>query len=138
MEKNEPYKFFKEIINIDIDEIMDKWYNLDKHENFYELYKHFLLIGMTKDDLMKLEDKDMIVKKIKEETFKLNQDSKFYQLFTDDEDKEILRNDYLKKGIKQGIEKANIDNARNMKRRNMSYDVIGDITGLDPSFIATL
>ena len=138
IKSNKPYPFFKEIINIDIDEIMDKWYNLNKDKNFYELYKHFLLIGMTKEDLMKLEDDDMIVKKIKEEVFKLNQDSKFYQLFTDDEDKEILRNDYLKQGIKQGIEKANIDNARNMKNRNMSYDLIGDITGLDPSFIATL
>ena len=136
------YEFFKEIINIDIDQFIDKWYHLDKDKNYYEMYKHFLLIGMSKKDLQELEDEDEMVKKIKDEVFKLNSDPNFYQLFTDEEDREILRNDYFKQGIKQGIEQGieqnKIANARKMKQHNISYDLIGDITGLDSSLIANL
>ena len=89
---------------------------------------------MTKEDLLMLEDGDDMVKKIKNEIFRLNNDSNFYQFLTDEEDKEMLKNAYLE----QGIEQANIDNARKMKLRNMSYDVIGDITGLDAKLIASL
>ena len=134
IEKNDPYKFFKEIINVDIDTIIYKWYNMNKDKEFYEKYKHFLLVGMTKEDLLMLEDGDDMVKKIKNEIFRLNNDSNFYQFLTDEEDKEMLKNAYLE----QGIEQANIDNARKMKLRNMSYDVIGDITGLDAKLIASL
>lgn len=142
IEKNDPYKFFKEIINVDIDTIIYKWYNMNKDKEFYEKYKHFLLIGMTKEDLLMLEDGDDMVKKIKNEIFRLNNDSNFYQFLTDEEDKEMLKNAYLEQGIEkgliQGIEQNKIDNARKMKLRNMSYDVIGDITGLDAKLIASL
>ena len=142
IEKNDPYKFFKEIINVDIDTIIYKWYNMNKDKEFYEKYKHFLLIGMTKEDLLMLEDGDNMVKKIKNEIFRLNNDSNFYQFLTDEEDKEMLKNAYLEQGIEkgliQGIEQNKIDNARKMKLRNMSYDVIGDITGLDAKLIASL
>ena len=134
IEKNDPYKFFKEIINVDIDTIIYKWYNMNKDKEFYEKYKHFLLVGMTKEDLLMLEDGDDMVKKIKNEIFRLNNDSNFYQFLTDEEDKEMLKNAYLE----QGIEQNKIDNARKMKLRNMSYDVIGDITGLDAKLIASL
>ena len=138
IEKNDPYKFFKEIINVDIDTIIYKWYNMNKDKEFYEKYKHFLLIGMTKEDLLMLEDGDDMVKKIKNEIFRLNNDSNFYQFLTDEEDKEMLKNAYLEQGLTQGIEQNKIDNARKMKLRNMSYDVIGDITGLDAKLIASL
>ena len=139
---HEKYEFFKEIINIDIDEIMDKWYHLNKDKEFYELYKHFILIGMSKKDLLELEDEDEMVKKIKNEVFRLNSDSNFYQFLTDEEDKEILRNDYLKQGIKQGIEQGieqtNINNARSMKLKNIPINIINEITGLDTKLIASL
>ena len=44
----EKYEFFKKIVNIDIDENIDKWYYLNKDKEFYELYKRFILIGMSK------------------------------------------------------------------------------------------
>ena len=138
IEKNDPYKFFKEIINVDIDTIIYKWYNMNKDKEFYEKYKHFLLIGMTKEDLLMLEDGDNMVKKIKNEIFRLNNDSNFYQFLTDEEDKEMLKNAYLEQGLTQGIEQANIDNARKMKSENLNYDLIGRITGLDAKLIASL
>ena len=154
IKSKELYPFFKEIINIDIDSYIDKWYNLNKDKDFYEKYKHFLLIGMSEKDLLELEDNDFMVKKIKDEVIKLNQDPKFYQFLTDEEDLEILRNSYYSKGIKegiqegilegihegklQGIQENKISNARKMKSNNLSFDLISDITGLDKALIASL
>ena len=143
---NELYPFFKEIINIDVDGFIDKWYNLNKDKDFYEKYKHFLLIGMSKEDLLGLEDNDVMVKRIKDEVIKLNQDPKFYQFLTDEEDLEILRNSYYSKGIQegiqegklQGIQETKISNAIKMKINNISLDLISDITGLDKALIASL
>lgn len=144
------YTFFKEIINIDIDDFIDEWYNLNKDKNYYEKYKHFLIIGMNKKDLIELEDDDIMVKKIKNEVIKLNNDSKFYQFLTDEEDKEILCNSYYSKGIKEGMNKGieqgieqgtintNINNAKSMKRENIPFKKIQKITGLDSKTIASL
>ena len=84
IKSKELYPFFKEIINIDINTYIDKWYNLNKDKDFYEKYKHFLLIGMSKKDLLELEDNDIMVKKIIDEIIKLNQDPNFYQFLTDE------------------------------------------------------
>ena len=150
IKSKELYPFFKEIINIDIDSYIDKWYNLNKDKDFYEKYKHFLLIGMSEKDLIELEDEDIMVKKIKDEVIKLNQDPNFYQFLTDEEDLEILRNSYYSKGIKegiqegiqegklQGIQETKISNAKKMKINNLSLDLISDITGLDKNLIASL
>ena len=51
-----------------------------------------------------LEDGDDMVKKIKNEIFRLNNDSNFYQFLTDEEDKEMLKNVYLEQGITKEIE----------------------------------
>ena len=48
------YYFIKKIINIDIAKYIDKWYNLNKDKEYYEKYKHFLLLGMSKEDLIEL------------------------------------------------------------------------------------
>ena len=99
-----------------------------------------------------------MVKKIKDEVIKLNQDPNFYQFLTDEEDLEILRNSYYSKGIKegiqegiqegklqgiqegklQGIQETKISNAMKMKINNLSLDLISDITGLDKNLIASL
>lgn len=168
MEKNiyKEYGFFKEIINIDIDNYIDKWYNLNKDRDYYEKYKHFLLIGMSREDLEELEDDDEMVKKIKDEVLKLNNESGFYQFLTDEEDTEILCNSYYSKGVDEGIEKGiekgleqgleqgieqgleqgieqgvvqnNLNNARKMKQHHLSFDLISQITGLDYNTISSL
>lgn len=91
-----------------------------------------------------------MVKKIKTEILKLNNDSKFYQFLTDEEDKEILCNSYYSKGVNEGIEqginqgieqgilKSRIDSARKMKKEHCSLELIKKITGLDISTIMQL
>ena len=101
---------------------------------------------MSKEDLLDLEDDDIMVKRIKDEVIKLNQAPNFYQFLTDEEDLEILRNSYYSRGIKEGIEEGKlqgiqetkISSARRMKDKNLSLNLISDITGLDKALIASL
>ena len=136
------YPKIKEIINIDIAKYMDKWYNLNKDKEYYEKYKHFLLIGMTEEDLKELEDDDIMVKKIKNEIFNLNNPSEFPRLFTDEEFLEIEKNTSYNSGVEKGIEQGtintNINNAKRMKKEKIPFDVIKRITGLDINTISML
>ena len=136
------YPKIKEIINIDIAKYIDKWYNLNKDKEYYEKYKHFLLIGMTEEDLKELEDDDIMVKKIKNEIFNLNNPSEFPRLFTDEEFLEIEKNTSYNSGVEKGIEQGtintNINNAKRMKKEKIPFDVIKRITGLDINTISML
>ena len=140
------YFFLKEIINIDIAKYIDEWYNLNKDKDYYEKYKHFLIIGMTKEDLMSLEDDDIMVKKIKNEIFNINNPSEFPRLFSDEEFLEIEKNtsydngleDGIEQGLEQGKEYEKLDNAKKMKHENIPYEVIKRITGLDTKTISML
>ena len=132
------YPYLKEIINIDIAKYIDKWYNLNKDKDYYEKYKHFLLLGMKKEDLLELEDDDIMVKKIKNEIFDLNDPSEFPRLFTDEEFLEIEKNTSFDNGLEQGIMKTNIANAKKMKNEKCSLDLIKKVTGLDSKTIANL
>lgn len=135
---------------------------MNKDRDYYEKYKHFLLIGMNKEDLEELDDDYEMVKKIKDEVLRLNNDSEFYQFLTDEEDTEILCNSYYSRGVDEGIEKGleqgleqgieqgleqgieqgvvqnNLDNARKMKHHHLSFELIGKITGLDYNTISSL
>ena len=152
------YYFIKKIINIDIAKYIDKWYNLNKDKEYYEKYKHFLLLGMTKEDLIELEDDDNMVKKIKNEIFNLNDPSEFPRLFSDEEFLEIEKNTSYYNGIEHGMEKGEaigiekgeaigiekgieqekISNARMMKKENIKTSIISKVTGLDINTIMNL
>ena len=97
---------------------------------------------MSREDLEELEDDDEMVKKIKDEVLRLNNDSEFYQFLTDEEDTEILCNSYYSRGVDEGIEKGllqnNLNNARKMKQHHLSFDLISQITGLDYNTISSL
>ena len=144
------YYFIKKIINIDIAKYIDKWYNLNKDKDYYEKYKHFLLLGMTKEDLIELKDDDKMVNKIKNAIFNINDPSEFPRLFSDEEFLEIEKNTSYYNGIEhgieqgksigieEGIEKTNRDNARKMKNKNIPCETIQEITGLSLKTIKNL
>ena len=144
------YECIKTIINVDIAKYLDEWYNLGKDQDYYEKYKHYIIFGMSKDDLEELEDDDIMIGKIKNEIFDLNKPELFPKLFTDEEFLEIQRNEAvtegikkgmkkgIKKGIEQGIEQTNINNARVMKAKGFSVKDIFEITNLDIKTIESL
>ena len=139
------------IINIDIEKILDKWYNLNKDLNYFEKYKYLLIFGMN--------EQEMMIKEIKNDVLTLNESPKFYQVMSREEDEIRMRNSMFKEGevvgyekgeivgiekgksigleegksigLEEGKEKTNLDNAKKMKEEKIPVDIIKKITGLD-------
>ena len=135
------------IININIDKLLDKWYNkLNQDIDYFNKYKYLLIIGMDKEKLKKLEVEDEMIKEIKKDVITLNQSPKFYQVMTEEEDNRRMMNTMFKegeslgyeRGIEQGIEQEKISNARKMKKENIANSIISKVTGLDINTIASL
>ena len=139
---------------------------MNKDKDYYEKYKHFLLLGMTKEDLIELKDDDKMVNKIKNAIFNINDPSEFPRLFSDEEFLEIEKNtsyyNGIEHGIEQGIEQGKsigieegksigieegiekgkveekLENAKKMKNKNIPTKTIQEITGLSLKIINSL
>ena len=156
------YYFIKVIVNIDIAKHIDEWYYLNNDQEYYEKYKHFLILGMSKEQLKRLEDDDKVIRKIKDNVFNLNESSEFPKFLSDEEYIEFEKNTScsvgiekvleqriekgleqgivqgIEQGIEQGIAQTNLINAKKMKGENVSLEVIKKITGLDINTIKSL
>lgn len=143
------------IINFDIAKILDKWYNeLNQDSSYFEKYKYVLILGMDEQQFLNLEVKDEMINKIRNKVINLNKSPEFYQVLTDEEDERYLKKALTKElkeiGIKEGraagieegklagIKENKIENARRMKSEKLPFDLIGRVTGLDSSTIASL
>ena len=159
IEKNEFYEVetylnLIYIININVAHIMKVWYNSNQDLNYFERFKHILILDMDEIELDNLKEGDKMVDFIKNEVYTLNKDDSFFQALTDEEDKQfLLKTEYkngkkdgrnegieigIKQGIEQGIEQNKIDNARSMKLENIPINIIRRVTGLDIKTIAML
>ena len=139
------------IININIDKILDKWYNkLNQDKNYFDKYKYILILGMNEQELKELEVDDKMIKEIKDNVITLNKNLEFYQVMTREEDERRMRNTMFKEGEMLGIEEGktlgieegkaltNIDNAKKMKKESCTLEFISKITGLDINTIKNL
>ena len=149
---------FMKTIDIDVDYYKDKWYNSGKSKEYYEQFKSIIMFGLSENELKNLEDSDDYMKKIKDDVVRLNGDPNFYQVMTDDEDREMIENSIkivsrregleqgleqgLKQGLQQGIEQGTrrgieqgsketkINIVKNMKEADYKIEEIEKITGL--------
>ena len=139
------------IFNINIDTMLDKWYNeLNQDLEYFNKYKYLLIIGMNEQKLKELEVEDDMIKEIKEDVITLNKSPKFYQVMTDEEDNRRMMNTMFKEGEAVGfqkgesmgktlgIEETNRNNAKRMKCENIPINIIKKITGLDTNTIMNL
>ena len=101
---------FMKTIDIDVDYYKDKWYNSGKSKEYYEQFKSIIMFGLSENELKNLEDSDDYMKKIKDDVVRLNGDPNFYQVMTDDEDREMIENSIKivsrREGLEQGLEQG--------------------------------
>ena len=127
------------IFNINIDTMLDKWYDeLNQDLEYFNKYKYLLIIGMNEEELKELEVEDDMIKEIKEDVITLNKSPKFYQVMSREEDEMRMRNTMFKEGESMGIEETNRNNAKRMKCENIPINIIEKITGLDTNTIINL
>ena len=90
--------------------------------------------NFNEDELLNLKDCDKFMDKIKNGITSLNKDDDFYQFMTDEEDQRRMLNslvdDSFDKGVTQGINKANVDNAKKMIIEKVDINIISKVTGL--------
>ena len=79
-----------------------------------------------------------MIKKIRNDVEKLNQNEDFYQLFTDEEDLEYYGNGLYSEGMEQGITDEKYNIAHNMLNLHISIDNIVKATGLTKEQINAL
>ena len=135
-------------ININVDYFIDQWYNSNNQE-YYEKYKDIIILGMNRQEILNIKG-DKYMEKISKDVEKLNRSKDFYQLFTDEEDREMIRLSEIemarkegtelgiregteigiKQGIEQGKKKNKIEIAKKMKDENFKIEDIAKITGL--------
>ena len=129
-----------QIIEWNMDKLMKFWY--DKDEEKIEEYKHLIMLDLCKEDLKKLAKKDREVEKYMEEVERVNQDPKFREYMTKEEDQKKIYNTQMFKafhdGISQGEKENSIEIAKKMLELNENIEKIKMYTGLTKEEIESL
>ena len=124
------------IYEINMDYIMDYWYNRNKQQVNIEMakkYKYIIMLNLNYDDLNELIEitKDERIVKYMEELKKVNCNPKYRRYLTDEEDDLFIRNTLIeegeKRGEKRGIEIQKENTLKGMLIENMPLDSISRI-----------
>ena len=124
------------IYEINMEKYMKLWYN--KEEKELEKSKYIVMLNLEKEELEKLSKKDKVVIKYMKELERVNENPKFREYMSAEEDNKKIENSLkrewmeegLKEGIKEGSYKRNIEIAKTMLKDNMDIEIISKYTNL--------
>ena len=124
------------IYEINMEKYMKLWYN--KNEKELEKSKYIVMLNLEKEELEKLSKKDKVVIKYMKEIERVNENPKFREYMSAEEDNKKIENSLkrewmeegLKEGIKEGSYKRNIEIAKTMLKDNMDIEIISKYTNL--------
>ena len=96
------------------------------------------MLNLEKEELEKLSKKDKVVIKYMKEIERVNENPKFREYMSAEEDNKKIENSLkrewmeegLKEGIKEGSYKRNIEIAKTMLKDNMDIEIISKYTNL--------
>ena len=129
------------IYEINIDRIVKFWY--DEHEKKKKKYKYIMMLGLPLEELEKLyaKTKDRMVKKFMEEVQKVNEDPRFREYMTKEQDQEKIQNTLIMEateiGEQRGEKQKAIEIAKKMLEK-YSVEEIKGLTGLNDQEIHKL
>ena len=112
-----------------MDKITDYWYNLDMEK--VKEYKHLIMLDLEKDDLEKMSNGDDFVEAYEDKVTDLNNQETFRSFMTYEEDQELIQNTEKAMAYEEGVEKRNIEIAKNMLAKKMDISTVSELTGLD-------
>ena len=133
-----------QIIEWNMDKLMKFWY--DKNEEIIAKYKHLIMLDLPKEELKELSKKDREVEKYMKEIERVNQDPRFREYMTKEEDQKKIYNTQMSKaynegiseGISEGEKEKSIEIAKKMLQNNKSISEISEYTGLTANEIESL
>lgn len=124
------------IYEINMEKYMKLWYN--KEEKELEKSKYIVMLNLEKEELEKLSKKDKVVIKYMKELERVNENPKFREYMSAEEDNKKIENSLkrewmeegLKEGIKEGSYKRNIEIAKSLLKNKVDIEIITSSTGL--------
>ena len=128
-----------QIIEWNMDKLMEFWY--DKDEKKIEEYKHLIMLDLSKEELETLAKKDREVKKYMKEVVRVNQDPRFREYMTKEEDQKKIYNTQMSKAFNEGVSIGEKENSIEIARKllnKLPIDEIAKATGLSEKEIKNL
>lgn len=128
------------IYEINMEKYMKLWYN--KEEKELEKSKYIVMLNLEKEELEKLSKKDKVVIKYMKELERVNENPKFREYMSAEEDNKKIENSLkrewmeeglaegIKEGIKEGSYKRNIEIAKSLLKNKVDIEIITSSTGL--------
>ena len=111
--------------------LLKLWYSNSKEK---EKFKYLIMMGLEKDELDSIPKGDTIMNKYKDKITKLNEEPKFQEYMTKEEDDRKMFNTKMNYAKKTGIEYT----AKNMLKENLDIALISKVTGLTEEEIKNL
>ena len=146
IQDNKGNKYVKNFViyELNMDKYIDIWYNKDEKE--INKNKYLLMLNLELKDLESLSFKDKVVSKYMSEIERVNEDPKFREYMSAEEDnrkiQNSLRKEAIEEGLKEGLEKgmqegiqkgtyqSKIEIAKSMLNKNMDINLISELTNL--------
>ena len=128
-----------QIIEWNMDKLMEFWY--DKNEEKIEEYKHLIMLDLSKEELKELAKRDREVEKYMKEVEKINQDPRFREYMTKEEDQKKIYNTQMSKAFNEGVSIGEKENSIEIARKllnKLPIDEIAKATGLSEKEIKNL
>lgn len=125
-----------QIIEWNMDKLMKFWY--DKNEEIIAKYKHLIMLDLPKEELKELSKKDREVEKYMKEIERVNQDPRFREYMSKEEDQKKIYNTQMSKAYNKGEKEKSIEIAKKMLQNNKSISEISEYTGLTAKEIESL
>ena len=96
------------------------------------------MLDLCKEDLKKLAKKDREVEKYMKEVERVNQDPKFREYMTKEEDQKKIYNTQMSKAFHEGEKENSIEIAKKMINKGKEISEIIEFTGLSKEEIESL
>ena len=128
------------IYEINMEKYMKIWYT--KNEKEIEENKYLLMLNLELKDLEKLSNKDKVVSKYMSEIERVNENPKFREYMSAEEDNRKIQNSLrkeaieeglqegLQQGFAQGVHQSKVEIAKSLIHNNIDINIISESTGL--------
>ena len=117
-----------QVIEYNMDKVMEYWYTKD--EKKIKEYLYLILLDLGKEELEEVAKESLEVEKYMKDLEKVNEDPRFREFMTKEEDERKIRNTELKAAEEKGLLQGKIEIARKMLLKNKSIEEIMEFTNL--------
>ena len=111
-----------------MDKVMEYWYTKDEEK--IKEYLYLILLDLGKEELEEVAKESLEVEKYMKDLEKVNEDPRFREFMTKEEDERKIRNTELYAAKEEGLLQGKIEIARKMLLKNKSIEEIMEFTNL--------